>query len=492
MFEACFFSHFFSGFFSESERESERRKVVEAMWSSVDPRNGQVVQYDSTTARILEDAFQRNDSEVRLSIEGRSFVVRFREMKQFNATGGCREVRRAGEREPLRFQFDEGCLDLCLKVVDELDVHIKKCKESLSNRKYRWRFFTDAQLMPLLQCYEWILGLLATPEMLRRYHGSTHDAELCGAPFGQQVPTYFANVADGSIYRRKVLSVLGLRNLVLHGGEIFNDLLVKLFSGNARDYAENTGLSKMKYYTGNTVDLDTVVLNPNRQLGELNRMSEAKFLSAEEFERDPLCRKMVVQQAEQLILEFVDTMKISEQERGRRCLALPDASTPIYVSTSNTDRGTRAVWHYKNVGVSTFHVNVPNLADVIGALLGAPSHLVKGFALAARAAKRDEALDEFFEDCISDSCFNGKWKSIEAFVSKWEQHDDVMSILSRLQQENQQLFLKNSEESDRANEMSEMMRLVREKQLTGFDRDQQKIRPITDNDVKKWIEFTNA
>ena len=63
----------------------------------------------------------------------------------------------------------------------------------------------------------------------------------------QEVPSYFANVQDQSIYFRKVVSMQGLRNLILFGREIFVELKGQLFSSDPTRYSPNCGLHKMKY-----------------------------------------------------------------------------------------------------------------------------------------------------------------------------------------------------------------------------------------------------
>ena len=84
----------------------------------------------------------------------------------------------------------------------------------------------------------------------------------------------------------------------------------------------------------------------------------------------------------------------------------------IPVAHDNSSRGKWPLWQYINAGVNTMHVNVPNMADIIGALLRAPFAALRAYL---RCKDLPEELARFYEDGISDSCFNGKWKALEEF-----------------------------------------------------------------------------
>jgi hypothetical protein len=77
---------------------------------------------------------------------------------------------------------------------------------------------------------------------------------------------YWANVGGRqSIFQRKVLSVLGLRNLSAGNGQVvFAQLRNRLFWGQKKQYPQGEGLNLMEDLTGNTVDLDTCVLRCNK------------------------------------------------------------------------------------------------------------------------------------------------------------------------------------------------------------------------------------
>jgi hypothetical protein len=461
-------------------------------WESIDPRTNAHVEYDPSTSTLLEEAFQNSVERVRITLGGNMFLVDLTDMRQYNAQGLSRGVRRlaSGDMSLRLPPFDHSVLKLCVETSGIIDQQISSTLRQLHDRKLRVSEAPVASMECFLEVYKWILEILSQEVIVRKYSGSPSDQALCRVPLGQQVEPYFANVAGGSMYRRKVLSVLGMRNLLVHGPAIFNDLLAKLFSGNPQDYASHTGLSKMKHYTGNTVDLDTVVLNPQRQLKEINQLLSPKhYRSADEFERSPDCALMARNQGSQLISNFIDRMGLSEREVKSRNLEI--AERGFHVATDNTDRGRFAMWQYRNVGVSTFHVNVPCIEDVIGALLLAPYHLAKAFAVAVTAnTSPEKAVNDFFEDCVSDSCFNGKWKAIEAFLHTWEQLDNIPQILSRLQQEHQESFRSLLALPDRRAERDLMVKLVNEKQLSGQDEKHMK-RRIAASDVDLWIQATN-
>eukprot|EP00659_Diplonema_papillatum_P016979 gene16979-26057_t len=66
---------------------------------------------------------------------------------------------------------------------------------------------------------------------------------------GHPVPSYFANVVDQSIHRRKVLSMAGLRNLVAHGAQIYKELKDAAFVSNPSHYGPDAGINNMRKLT---------------------------------------------------------------------------------------------------------------------------------------------------------------------------------------------------------------------------------------------------
>ena len=197
---------------------------------------------------------------------------------------------------------------------------------------------------------------------------------------------------------------------------------------------------------------------------------------------------MAVEQAKTMIDGFTERFKLTRDQIRKRRIDLKPDNTTFPVATTNDDRGKCPIWIYRNAGVLTFHANVPTMSDVYGALLLAPYHLAKGFILVHRQSKTPDELsknlDAFFEDAVSDSCFNAKWKSIEMFVAAREESGLIKDVLNRLQQEHQAKFLAIGDDDDGAKELALMQQLARGS--TGIDARTKKRRPITAQDVKVW------
>ena len=69
-------------------------REMDAKWQSADPVTQEWLEYPHDIQRTLEDAFQRNEPEVRITIVGRMFVVDFKSMEQRNDLGFGRPIRR--------------------------------------------------------------------------------------------------------------------------------------------------------------------------------------------------------------------------------------------------------------------------------------------------------------------------------------------------------------------------------------------------------------
>ena len=155
-------------------------------------------------------------------------------------------------------------------------------------------------------------------------------------------------------------------------------------------------------------------------------------------------------------------------------------------ATTNTDRGRWPIWRYVNVGVDSFHANVPNLDDVNGALLRAPFQCIKGWLY----AKESGTIDTFFEDCIVDSCFNMKWKAIEEYNATWERLGTITQVLEGLQKEHQAafsaLFDKDDSEEAEVDEMCRLLQGAKGRDATGG------MRLIVKADVAKWVSNPQA
>jgi len=474
-------------------------------WISIDPRNNAKVPYDTATNAMLERAFQAKEAHCDVYLGGVSFRVTFSDMRQHNGTGGSRQVKRSGPAPPPVPEApvvlpDPLLLYAVVQSASVMDQAVADANHRIADRTAHVPT-TPPGSPQVLALYDCMLCELRKRCYVEKYGGCDEDVTMTKQPQGQQVQNYYANVADdGSIYRRKVLSVLGLRNLVVHGAAIFNELKDKLFSGDPGAYSGQTGLGKMRHYTGNTVDLDTVLLNANVQLRAINVMLKAEgkptFQSGDALAKSDFARDYVYNAATPLLNDFIEKLKLTEAEAKRRCVFVDSASRgTIHVATGNSDRGKQPVWHYNNVGVSTFHCNVPTLPDVFGALLLAPFHGAKAFALVIEKNKSTpeklaSAFDSFFEDCISDSCFNGKWKSIEQFLEKVEEVITIPQMLSRLQANNTDVFTQAflDADPDHSKEREEMLKIVQKQQAVALDPTTKKKRPITAADVDSWMK----
>jgi hypothetical protein len=322
--------------------------------------------------------------------------------------------------------------------------------------------------------------------------------------FGHSVPSYFANVVDQSIYRRKVLSMAGLRNLVKFGPKIYEDLVKVKFSGNPAAYQGNVGLNLMREVTGNVVDLDTTVLRCSCKatLNAINASNahkkEKTFASVDEFAKSAQAMEIAIHCSIPLLDTFAEAVGIkTAAEKAARAIDSTKIVRPIPVASSNTDRGTHPVWHYVNVGQNSFHCNVPNLDDVNGALLRAPYRCAKIWATLVSLYRNNpvelhKRMMDFFENCVVDSCFNMKWKAIEEFESKMQHEGTIVDVLQREQMHSQKLFTVEFFDSDdemHTKEVELMFSLVEGRvAISTKDARKRVLREITRDDVALWVE----
>jgi hypothetical protein len=246
----------------------------------------------------------------------------------------------------------------------------------------------DRDLTVLYTAYQHMLVILCRSGRLARRFGSTgtHE-ELHGWLIGENVPQYFANVGGESMLTRKVLSICGLRNLVVHGQRIYKELLATHFSGDPDLYRGDVGLTKMRRVTGNTVDLDTVVLrcSSHLTLGAINASNRihglSQFASTAEFAASPQAETIAVTCARVAVDDFIAQVGgMSDSSQTQRRIHSSQMSTPIPVATNNTARGKYPLWRYVNAGQDSFHANVPCMSDVVGALLRAPFAAIAHYA----------------------------------------------------------------------------------------------------------------
>lgn len=352
---------------------------------------------------------------------------------------------------------------------------------------------TDA----VVASYDYMMAKFMEPRLKRRYGYNTNDHRQRPLKFGDPVPSYFANVVDQSIHRRKILSMAGLRNLVLYGPIVYSQLAEQAFSGDPSVYQGDVGLNLMRSMTGNVVDLDTTVLRctDKATVNAINMSNKHKklpvFASMEAFATSAQAQEIAVNCSLSLLEDFGAMMQLKGDAALRqRRIHKDQIQTPVLMAQSNTDRGKCPVWHYVNAGQNSFHANVPTMEDVNGALLKAPVQcalhwmllhtLYDGEALEAR-------IDAFFEDCVVDSCFNMKWKSIELFGMAMRHEGTIVDVLQRAQMQHQQLFVSAveyaTEEEACAADAAIMWGVV--KGRVGRDRTG-KMRPITEEDVNVW------
>jgi hypothetical protein len=307
------------------------------------------------------------------------------------------------------------------------------------------------------------------------------DMDLASRSPGMQVPSYFANVnTDSSIFRRKVLSLLGLRNLVIYGAEIYGEMQETLFSADESEYRSQEGPEKMRFFTGNAVDLDTVLVrcnNPVLLQGAFGRI----FASQGELSGSREVEEYVKVQAAIHINSFLTLFKMESDDRAaekRKVLITPSVLSSR-IPVTNCERGHIPIWHYVNAGQDSYHVNVPEIKDVAGALLRAPFDAAKAWVTMILTG---EDLEPFFEDCVADSCFNGKWKAIQAFCKDLASKNGIYAILCKLQQSNQAMFAIGITDQE---EVDAMVALVGANNAAGADA-KGEVRRITPEDIVKW------
>jgi hypothetical protein len=379
---------------------------------------------------------------------------------------------------------------------------------------------TDAHRQCILEVYRDILRGLQRHEPKRLYHfNPPQDEGLCRWQVGQQVPQYFANLNTGqSIWCRKMLSVAGLANLIVYGPEIFDELRAQNFSGCLADYGaemrgcetpNSVGMHKMKYYTGNSVDLDTVVLRctDRTTLETVNTQNKHQGLplhdSTYAFGASSQAREIAISAAGPVIESFCADFGLEAQARSRRRLAFDsaDLTQQVPLARSNKDRGRWPVWQYINDGVNSFHVNVPSMPDIYGALIKAPWHLAKAWCTIHSefepGPEREKWIAEFFEDAVADSCFNWKWKAIEEFNARLSNLGCITDRLQKLQQRHQADFAAiynlagvDGAEKDRR-EAALLFTLCCEESPTGRDR-QGEERTITADDCTAFVADPGA
>lgn len=311
-----------------------------------------------------------------------------------------------------------------LKRIDDAEVAINKVQAEVGKKSLRsinTAYQAAVPIAELTKVFHEMIAEFSKPEYQTQYNYNPFaDAGLLGFRPGQQVEAYFANATNGeSDYSKKFRSLAGLFNLLIFGGEIMDELRARFFIEGEHHYptAAQTGtlagegLNKMKFLTGNTVDLCVQLSTRDDATGHV--------MSSEE----------VRKAAQNMIDGFKDLFAEFRIDPARRIIDLAVTGNVFPQATNNLDRGNYPIWTWSLQGTNTkFHVNVPDITDVFGAVLLAPMRLAQTFVLLKslyRGKELNEKLHEFFgprpgrEDtdagALSTRCFNMKWNAILNF-----------------------------------------------------------------------------
>lgn len=484
-------------------------KPVTVVWSSVDPRTGNVVAYSPADQANLERAFQSKQESHRLQFGSTQFTVVFDEMLQYNSGGGSRRVVRESDEapEPLVPLSDDliaVATQACRKMdafVESIEKHVEADADARA-RPLRSPL-NDNEIGAMMAVYSNILNDFQQQRYKGKYgFNAAQDGHILALKPGEPVPPYFANVVAQSIYHRKFLSLLGLRNLVVYGVPIFSSMLSQTFSGDQSQYQGNAGPAMMRHYTGNAVDLDSVVLrcsdpglvdtvNKTMQKQAENEgvRPPAPFKNGQELAASQYGKKIAFESARTLINDFITRFKLTPDLIARRRLDLPmtfeQMGGDVPVARDNSQRSMWPMWLYTNVNVLTFHANVPTMSDVYGALLKAPFHFVDAYLI----ARASDDMDNWAEAALNDSCYNHKWRAIEEYLADRKAVGTIVDVLNKLHQSRADIFTADFYEADDekgTNELAVMKKLVAQAKLFGIDEHSKAKRQVTDRDIEIW------
>lgn len=93
-------------------------------------------------------------------------------------------------------------------------------------------------------------------EIIEKYEKDNKIKQDKFKKFGENLPPFFANVAKKSVYQT-YLDLLGIRNLLAYGPSSLDEIRAKQYIITWEKYAADTGVQKIKTYTGTTIDLET-------------------------------------------------------------------------------------------------------------------------------------------------------------------------------------------------------------------------------------------
>ncbi|MFI0434588.1 MAG: hypothetical protein ACH350_02515 [Parachlamydiaceae bacterium] len=228
--------------------------------------------------------------------------------------------------------------------------------------------------------------------------------------YGSEVPAYYANDSTGNTPdQRKYLSLAGIRNLLMVGPSIIDDFRDTQYLGGEHHYQEKKGLKAFKFYTGNTVDLDTKIEAKNdREALQIAETMVVKF--GEKCGVRPLLNKL--------------TASAVSQALPKRKLHLPPSHEPIHnAGGSHTDRSNHGIWKRTFRNETEYYVNIPNHDIVLLATLRLP-YMLAELAYMTKHYKNGSLLNEFytqlFNKGISDKCFNDKARTFLDFYHTWK------------------------------------------------------------------------
>lgn len=251
---------------------------------------------------------------------------------------------------------------------------------------------------------------------------------------GTKVENYFANNQQSStVDERKYYSLLGIRNLLLFGPEIFDDFRDTNFLGGKHHYDKSSqenphgkGLRKFHYYTGTVVDLDVEFLASNDQ-------EAIKIAQREIVKFGKKCGIVKpAQDVKALSMDEVEKYYLEIQKKlPNRKLDLLD-NGKIHVSADQNDRSNFGIWKHNN----SYFANVP-YSDVndVDALLIATIRIPYLLAELVYLTKKhieshptqdmgknlfDEFYKKFFQEGLTDQCFNHKANALVAFNTSWK------------------------------------------------------------------------
>lgn len=232
--------------------------------------------------------------------------------------------------------------------------------------------------------------------------------------YGDQVPSYFANVEEQGSHDRKYLSLVGIRNLLLCGPSIIDDFRDQKYLGGEHHYAPMKGLRAFKYYTGNLVDLDT----------EIDAENDVEAIKIAEKMIVNFGRTCGITESPESYVEF--TAEEIAKALPRRKLDLPKPYQGVYSSSSNTDRSDHGVWKrlpLTGSGKTSYYVNVPNCDIVVLATLRLP-YMMAELAYLTKRYKQGKLMKEFYDTLfnkgLSTKCFNDKAREFLIFYHDWK------------------------------------------------------------------------